>query len=129
MEKNVKNLLDLSKYDGTDKKKTVEEVKAKLRWYTFEASEEEFDPEEVDMLVKFLRETEPALRTATAVAELITETAPEQQKNNDKSKIIRFSWKKISAAVSIGVLALTMAGTCRGTSQAWKDGGFLHWLP
>lgn len=122
---NERNLKDLINCDSTDKEKMIESAKEKLRWYTFEASEEEFDVEAVDALVKFLRDVEPELG-------VILEDEKDKTVHVQKRRVIEWNRGKIAAAVVIGVLTLTLAsiivGNSLGTSLAWEDGGFFRWL-
>lgn len=122
---NERDLMDFINCESTDKEKMIEAVKEKLRWYTFEASEEEFDVEAVDALVRFLREAEPELGEAP-------ETENDIQMPVQKKRLVKFSYGKIAAAVVIGVLALTLAsvivGNSLGHSLAWEDGGFFKGL-
>ena len=122
---NERDLKDFINCESADKEKMIEAVKEKLRWYTFEASEEEFDAEAVDALVRFLREAEPELGEAPEIENDIE--MPVQKK-----RVIKFSYGKIAAAVVVGVLALTLAsvvvGNSLGTSLAWEDGGFFKLL-
>lgn len=122
---NERNLKDLINCDSTDKEKMMEAAKEKLRWYTFEASEEEYDVEAVDALVRFLREAEPELG-------VISEDEKDKSVHVQKRRVIEWNRGKIAAAVVIGVLTLTLAsiivGNSLGTSLAWEDGGFFKWL-
>ena len=49
----------MEKMNGNDNRQLIEAAKERLRWYTVEASEEEFDAEEVDALVNLLSTLEP----------------------------------------------------------------------
>ena len=122
---NGRNLMDLINCDSEDKEKMIEAVKEKLRWYTFEASEEEFDAEAVDVLVRFLREVEPELGKTS-------EKENDKTEREQKKRVIKLNRGRIAAAVVIGALALTLAsvivGNSLGTSLAWEEGGFFRWL-
>ena len=96
----------------TDREQMIKEAQEKLRWYALEASEEEFDEEEVDKLVTFLEKEE---------AELLA-------KQVESKKIVKFSRWGIVAAGVIGALVLTLAGASMNSAQAWEAGGFFHWL-
>lgn len=122
---NERNLKDLINCDSTDNEKMMEAAKEKLRWYTFEASEEEFDVEAVDVLVRFLRDVEPELGG-------ISEDEKDKSVHVQMRRVIEWNRGKIAAAVVIGVLTLTLAsiivGNSLGNSLAWEDGGFFKWL-
>lgn len=122
---NGRNLMDLINCDSEDKEKMIEAVKEKLRWYTFEASEEEFDTEAVDALVKFLREVEPELGKTS-------EKENDKPEREQKKRVIKLNRGRIAAAVVIGALVLTLAsvivGNSLGTTLAWEEDGFFRWL-
>lgn len=122
---NERNLKDLINCDSADKEKMMEAAKEKLRWYTFEASEEDFNVEAVDALVKFLRDVEPELG-------VISEDEKDKSVHVQKRRVIEWNRGKIAVAVFIGVLTLTLAsiivGNSLGTSLAWEDGGFFRWI-
>lgn len=122
---NERNLKDLINCDNADKEKMIEAAKETLRWYTFEASEEEFDVAAVDALVRFLREIEPELGVAS-------EGENDKSTHVQKRRVIEWNRGKIAAAVVIGVMTLMLAsiivGNSLGTSMAWEDGGFFKWL-
>ena len=95
-----------------DREQRIKDAQEKLRWYALEASEEEFDEEEVDKLVTFLEKEE---------AEMLAEQV-------NSKKIVSFPRWGIAAAVIVGVLGLTFAGASMNSAQAWEAGGFFNWL-
>ncbi|MBE5892601.1 MAG: hypothetical protein E7286_04375 [Lachnospiraceae bacterium] len=105
--KNKKNLMECN-----DREQMIKDAQEKLRWYALEASEEEFDEEEVDKLVIFLEKEEAEFWA---------------KKVGDK-KIIGFNRWGITAAVIIGVLGLTIAGASMNSAQAWEAEGFFNRL-
>ena len=105
--KNRKNLMEC-----IDREQMIKDAKGKLRWYALEASEEEFDEEEVDKLVTFLEKEEKELLA----------------RNVGSKKIIGFNRWGITAAVIIGVLGLTLASASMNSAQAWETGGFFNRL-
>ena len=49
----------MEKLNGKTNKQLIEAAKERLQWYTLEATDEEFDEEEVDALVELLNKLEP----------------------------------------------------------------------
>lgn len=130
---------------GKNNTQLVAAVKERLRWYTMEASEEEFDADEVDALVNLLNTLEPIeanehqddeqiLERFHAYVELREAKEPESGERAVKSKrahkglsalIKAHKFVAVAAAV---LLVIIVAGGSMGAVNASQGKGFFFWL-
>jgi len=127
----------------SDKDRMVAELRAKLEWYTKEATAEEFDPKAVESILYLLDIYEP-LKEEYINVEDAWERFEKRLEKRDKleekvhadaepqnratvDKVIRFvrRQKGIVAAILI-ILVLALVGTTR--AEAIRQGGFFFWL-
>ncbi len=135
---------------GQSKKKLIEDARERLRWYTLEASEEEFDVQEVDALVNLLNTLEPQEEflnqsSKQAVDEFweyckmrdmderekrsVASKIPKQKKKaaGKAWEVIPHTYKYIGAAAAAFFVVL-VTGSSISAVNAEKGGGFFHWL-
>lgn len=130
---------------GNDNTQLIEAARTRLQWYTLEASEEEFDAEEVDALVNLLNTLEPVNVEETQSAEVILERFheyvamrdAEEGVASDKSSEIKKKYsvptafvknhKLIATAAAIFILIIVTGGSL-GAVNASKGNGFFYWL-
>lgn len=133
----------------------VEAAEKKLRWYTMEASDEEFDEEEVDFLVDIIKRYSPqahveqpdmeegqerfraycnlfaedaACRNGVKISGG-TENGAETELNKNLCGKIRSHRKGLTiTVVAASVVLLIICGSSIGAANAGEDGGFFHWL-
>lgn len=136
---------NMSKQNGNNNTQLIEAAKERLRWYTMEASEEEYDAEEVEALVILLSTLEPVdsvemqseeqmlerfheyveMRDAEEGQDSLKQTV-EKKKN---SKIVAFIKKhKMPAVAATIFLMIIVAGGSMGAVNASKGNGFFYWL-
>lgn len=131
----------LEKIDCSNRSQAVDMAKEKLRWYTLEASEEEFDVEAVDALVELIRELEPGEANGPEEEEI-------RLADNEEKEMTEFGKKTTSKTVTRGVLigqfiyrrriavgtvaclllAVIILGNSLIDATAWEKGEFFHWL-
>ncbi|MBQ4536445.1 MAG: hypothetical protein II994_02365 [Lachnospiraceae bacterium] len=139
--------------DRTEKDQLIKELQERLDWYTFEASEEEFDAEEVEALVQLLgvmkgEETPPVeipdfeelMESAVKKQEALTQetTIPVEeptvladdsaQNSVSEKKVSRFSMGRFSTVAAAILAVVLLAGGTMGVASAQKGQGFFHWL-
>ena len=128
-----------------DNESLIQEIQKRLDWYTMEASDEEFDADEVQNLLKLLdsltpEEEKDRLSSDEVVdnfwkycadreeEERILAEADETEKKKEH-KVLHYFQKHRAVAVAAAVLIVIMLG---GSSQmavnAEKHGGFFWWM-
>lgn len=139
----------MEKIQGKDNAHLIEAAKERLRWYTMEASEEEFDADEVDALVKLLntltpieenekQDEEQILERFRAYVELreSEESESEEKKSienadnckRNKGLVLLIRTHKFVAVAALVLLVLIVAGGAHGVVNASQGKGFFHWL-
>lgn len=135
----------MEKINGNDNRQLIEAAKERLRWYTVEASEEEFDVEEVDALVNLLSTLEPveteeiqsdeeALMRFHAYVEMreaedgisVADEHANKKTNNGLAVFVR-THKFIATAAAVLIMVM-IAGGSLGAVNASKGNGFFYWL-
>ena len=139
------------------KETIINEIRERLRWYTFEASEEEIDPKEMAAMVKLLevlegenREPEESIKEAYArfqthrdqweadeakISALREQETLDKAKEKGRRKFVPGLGRKMRAkrrlAVGLSAAALFVAVFTAGGAvgvNAERNGGFFHWL-
>ncbi|MBE5883005.1 MAG: hypothetical protein E7291_01055 [Lachnospiraceae bacterium] len=129
--------------NGNDNMKLLEAAKERLRWYTLEASDEEFNEEEVDALVNLIQTLEPMEQEEALTNEQEMErfyayveqrsgesaVVASEKKPHKGSRLRRFVVKhRFVAAAVLLLLVIMVAGTSLGVVNAGKGNGFFFWL-
>ena len=128
-----------------DNESLIQEIQKRLDWYTMEASDEEFDADEVQNLLKLLdgltpEEEKDRLSSDEVVDDfwkycaereeeeriLAEADAPEKKKEH---KILHYFQKLRAVAVAAAVLIVIMlGGSWQMAVNAEKHGGFFWWM-
>lgn len=128
-----------------DKESLIQEIQKRLDWYTMEASDEEFDADEVQSLLKLLdsltpEEEKDRLSSDEVVdnfwkycaereeEERILAEADETEKKKEH-KVLHYFQKHRAVAVAAAVLIVIMlGGSWQMAVNAEKHGGFFWWM-
>lgn len=128
-----------------DKESLIQEIQKRLDWYTMEASDEEFDADEVQNLLKLLdgltpEEEKDRLSSDEVVdnfwkycaereeEERILAEADETEKKKEH-KVLHYFQKHRAVAVAAAVLIVIMlGGSWQMAVNAEKHGGFFWWM-
>ena len=128
-----------------DKESLIQEIQKRLDWYTMEASDEEFDADEVQSLLKLLdsltpEEEKDRLSSDEVVdnfwkycaereeEERILAEADEPEKKKEH-KVLHYFQKHRAVAVAAAVLIVIMlGGSWQMAVNAEKHGGFFWWM-
>ena len=139
------------------KETIINEIRERLRWYTFEASEEEIDPKEMAAMVKLLevlegenREPEESIKEAyarfqthrdqweadeTEISALREQETLQKAEEKGRRKFVPGLGRKMGAkrrlVVGLSAAALFVAVFTAGGAvgvNAERNGGFFHWL-
>ena len=146
--------MEKEKMSETRNAEWIASVEERLRWFLEEATDEEFDAEEVDTLVSLLNKLKPlesveilsdeeALAKFHEYAELrdaeeltnsnVTEedvqknAVFEKQRSHNRLRHFVKNHKLVSAAAAIMLVVLVAGGTM-GAVDANKGNGFFYWL-
>jgi len=125
------------------------DAKARLQWYVVEASEDEFDAEEVDLLVSLISKLEQQTEATSlqkekelerfhtyvdlykedeVVRECKKQENVKRVEEKTTKKILHFSGKGLLIAVAACFVLVIVAGSSFGEVNAGEDTGFFHWL-
>lgn len=134
----------MDKMNGKDTTQLIEATKERLRWYTLEASEEEYDAEEVEALVNLLSTLEPVETEESQSDEVVLERFHEYVEMRDAEEGIAShrssaNKKKYSGlatfvkahkfvAAAAVLIVVIVAGGSLGAVNASKGNGFFYWL-
>lgn len=128
-----------------DKESLIQEIQKRLDWYTMEASDEEFDADEVQSLLKLLdsltpEEEKDRLSSDEVVdnfwkycaereeEERILAEADETEKKKEH-KVLHYLQKHRAVAVATVALAvILLGGSWQMAVNAEKHGGFFWWM-
>lgn len=128
-----------------DKESLIQEIQKRLDWYTMEASDEEFDADEVQNLLKLLdslipEEEKDRLSSDEVVdnfwkycaereeEERILAEAEESEKKKEH-KVLHYLQKHRAVAVAAAVLiVIKLGGSWQMAVNAEKHGGFFWWM-
>lgn len=128
-----------------DNESLIQEIQKRLDWYTMEASDEEFDADEVQNLLKLLdgltpEEEKDRLSSDEVVdnfwkycaereeEERILAEADETEKKKEH-KVLHYFQKHRAVVVAAGVLIVIMlGGSWQMAVNAEKHGGFFWWM-
>ena len=128
-----------------DKESLIQEIQKRLDWYTMEASDEEFDADEVQSLLKLLDSLTPEEEKDRLSSDEVVDNfwkycaereeeerilaeadAPEKKKEH---KVLHYFQKHRAVAVAAVVLIVIMlGGSWQMAVNAEKHGGFFWWM-
>ena len=128
-----------------DKESLIQEIQKRLDWYTMEASDEEFDADEVQSLLKLLDSLTPEEEKDRLSSDEVVDNfwkycaereeeerilaevdAPEKKKEH---KILHYFQKHRAVAMAAAVLIVIMlGGSWQMAVNAEKHGGFFWWM-
>lgn len=128
-----------------DKESLIQEIQKRLDWYTMEASDEEFDADEVQSLLKLLDSLTPEEEKDRLSSDVVVDNfwkycaereeeerilaeadAPEKKKEH---KVLHYFQKHRAVAVAAAVLIVIMlGGSWQMAVNAEKHGGFFWWM-
>lgn len=129
-----------------DKESLIQEIQKRLDWYTMEASDEEFDADEVQSLLKLLDSLTPEEEKDRLSSDVVVDNfwkycaereeeerilaevdAPEKKKEH---KVLHYFQKHRAVAVAAAVLMIVimLGGSWQMAVNAEKHGGFFWWM-
>ena len=129
-----------------DKESLIQEIQKRLDWYTMEASDEEFDADEVQSLLKVLDSLTPEEEKDRLSSDEVVDNfwkycaereeeerilaevdAPEKKKEH---KVLHYFQKHRAVAVAAAVLMIVimLGGSWQMAVNAEKHGGFFWWM-
>ena len=128
-----------------DKESLIQEIQKRLDWYTMEASDEEFDADEVQSLLKLLdsltpEEEKDRLSSDEVVdnfwkycaereeEEKILAEADETEKKKDRKVQRYFQRHKALAVATVALAVILLGGSWQMAVNAEKHGGFFWWM-
>ncbi len=128
-----------------DNESLIQEIQKRLDWYTMEASDEEFDADEVQNLLKLLdsltpEEEKDRLSSDEVVdnfwkycaereeEERILAEAYEPEKKKDRKVQRYFQRHKALAVATVALAVILLGGSWQMAVNAEKHGGFFWWM-
>lgn len=128
-----------------DKESLIQEIQKRLDWYTMEASDEEFDADEVQSLLKLLDSLTPEEEKDRLSSDVVVDNfwkycaereeeerilaeADETEKKKEH-KVLHYFQKHRAVVVAAAVLIVIMlGGSWQMAVNAEKHGGFFWWM-
>ena len=135
-----RKIMDEINRGNGDEEQFLEEAKAKLRWYTSEATEDEFDEDAVVGLVNIIaaldktnsgeeQDEEQLKERFNAYCNLYRKEEERRRSLKSYKGMKTFRKKGIAIAVAAAcILLLIITGSTRDMVNAGEDGGFFNWL-
>lgn len=139
-----------------DKESLIREVTKRLDWYTMEASDEEFDADEVQTLLKLLdslkgeekeeelpveealdsfwkycekrQEEERILAADGKESEANRKTEPEKKEGRMSQFLWYFHKHRIAVVTAVALIVIMLGGSWQMAVNAEKHGGFFWWM-
>lgn len=139
-----------------DKESLIREVTKRLDWYTMEASDEEFDADEVQTLLKLLdrlkgeekeeelpveealdsfwkycekrQEEERILAADRKESEENRKTKPEKKEGQMRQFLWYFHKHRIAVVTAVALIIIMLGGSWQMAVNAEKHGGFFWWM-
>lgn len=139
-----------------DKESLIREVTKRLDWYTMEASDEEFDADEVQTLLKLLdslkgeekeeelpveealdsfwkycekrQEEERILAADGKKSEANRKTEPEKKEGRMSQFLWYFHKHRIAVVTAVALIVIMLGGSWQMAVNAEKHGGFFWWM-
>lgn len=128
-----------------DKESLIQEIQKRLDWYTMEASDEEFDADEVQSLLKLLdsltpEEEKDRLSSDEVVdnfwkycaereeEERILAEADEPEKKKEHKVLHYFQKHRAVAVAAVVLIVIMLGGSWQMAVNAEKHGGFFWWM-
>lgn len=139
-----------------DNKSLIQEVTKRLDWYTMEASDEEFDADEVQTLLKLLdslkgeekeeelpveealdsfwkycekrQEEERILAADGKESEANRKTEPEKKEGRMHQFLWYFHKHRIAVVTAVALIVIMLGGSWQMAANAEKHGGFFWWM-
>lgn len=134
-----KKMDEINRENGAEEQ-FLEDAKAKLRWYTSEATEDEFDEDAVVGLVNIIaaldktysgeeQDEEKLKEQFNAYCNLYRREEERRRSLKSYKGMKTFGKKGIAIAVAAAcILLLIITGSTRDMVNAGEDGGFFNWL-
>ncbi len=134
-----KKMDEINRENGAEEQ-FLEDAKAKLRWYTSEATEDEFDEDAVVGLVNIIaaldktysgeeQDEEQLKEQFNAYCNLYRREEERRRSLKSYKGMKTFGKKGIAIAVAAAcILLLIITGSTRDMVNAGEDGGFFNWL-
>lgn len=128
-----------------DNESLIQEIQKRLDWYTMEASDEEFDADEVQHLLKLLdsltpEEEKDRLSSDEVVdnfwkycaereeEERILAEADEPEKKKEHKVLHYFQKHRAAAVAAVLLIVIMLGGSWQMAVNAEKHGGFFWWM-
>mgnify|MGYP004642111891 FL=1 len=128
-----------------DKESLIQEIQKRLDWYTMEASDEEFDADEVQNLLKLLdgltpEEEKDRLSSDEVVdnfwkycaereeEERILAEVDEPEKKKEHKVLHYFQKHRAVAVAAVVLIVIMLGGSWQMAVNAEKHGGFFWWM-
>lgn len=128
-----------------DKESLIQEIQKRLDWYTMEASDEEFDADEVQSLLKLLdsltpEEEKDRLSSDEVVdnfwkycaereeEERILAEADETEKKKEYKVLHYFQKHRVVVVAAVVLIVIMLGGSWQMAVNAEKHGGFFWWM-
>lgn len=128
-----------------DKESLIQEIQKRLDWYTMEASDEEFDADEVQSLLKLLDSLTPEEEKDRLSSDVVVDNfwkycaereeeerilaeADETEKKKDRKVQRYFQRHKALAVATVALAVILLGGSWQMAVNAEKHGGFFWWM-
>ena len=128
-----------------DKESLIQEIQKRLDWYTMEASDEEFDADEVQSLLKLLDSLTPEEEKDRLSSDVVVDNfwkycaereeeerilaeADETEKKKDRKVQRYFQRHKSLAVATVALAVILLGGSWQMAVNAEKHGGFFWWM-
>ena len=128
-----------------DKESLIQEIQKRLDWYTMEASDEEFDADEVQSLLKLLDSLTPEEEKDRLSSDVVVDNfwkycaereeeerilaeADEPEKKKEHKALHYFQKHRAVAVAAAVLIVIMLGGSWQMAVNAEKHGGFFWWM-